>query len=236
MENFTDTDATGVGAYGAMSAAERAGEDSAETPAGDATSLASVVAAARGAETGERTVCGGTDTPAPADAAGAAGTAEAADAADAVGCTMGAAAEPADGNGAGAESHTGSAAGESDDADATGAPVDYAALAARDLGEIKRLAPALAGLSHLAELPNALRYAALRDAGLSVEEALHAACHAYLAPRAVDNRAHLRSAVPIGAAGTPSRMTAAEMREARELFGDLTEGEIERLYARCQTE
>ena len=230
MENFTDTDATGVGAYGTISAAERAGEDSAETPAGGATSLASVVAAARGAETGERTVCGGTDTPAPADAAGAA------DATDAVGCTMGAAAEPADGNGAGAESHTGSAAGESEDADATGAPVDYAALAARDLGEIKRLAPVLAGLSHLAELPNALRYAALRDAGLSVEEALHAACHAYLAPRAADNRAHLRSAVPIGAAGTPSRMTAAEMREARELFGDLTEGEIERLYARCQTE
>lgn len=233
MENFTDTDATGVGAYGAISAAERAGEDSAETPAGDATSLASVVAAARGAETGERTVCGGTDAPAPADAAGAAGTAEAA---DAVGCTMGTVTEPADGNGAGAESGTGSAAGESEDADATGAPVDYAALAARDLGEIKRLAPALAGLSHLAELPNALRYAALRDAGLSVEEALHAACHAYLAPRSADNRAHLRSAVPIGAAGTPSRMTATEMREARELFGDLTEGEIERLYARCQTE
>lgn len=227
MENFTDTDATGVGAYGTMSAAERATEDSAETPAGDATSLSSVVAAARGAETGERTVCGGTDAPAPADAAGVA---------DAAAFTMGAAAEPADGNGAGAESGTGSAAGESDDADATGAPVDYAALAARDLGEIKRLAPALAGLSHLAELPNALRYAALRDAGLSVEEALHAACHAYLAPRAADNRAHLRSAVPIGAAGTPSRMTAAEMREARELFGDLTEGEIERLYARCQTE
>lgn len=227
MENFTDTDATGVGAYGAMSAAERASEDSAETPAGDATSLSSVVAAARGAETGERTVCGGTDAPAPADAAGVA---------DAAAFTMGAAAEPADGNGAGAESGTGSAAGESEDADATGAPVDYAALAARDLGEIKRLAPALAGLSHLAELPNALRYAALRDAGLSVEEALHAACHAYLAPRAADNRAHLRSAVPIGAAGTPSRMTAAEMREARELFGDLTEGEIERLYARCQTE
>lgn len=228
MENFTDTDATGVGAYEAISAAERAGEDSAETPAGDATSLASVVAAARGAETGERTVGGGTDAPAPADAAGVA---------DAAAFTMGAAAEPADGKEAGAESHTGSAAGGSEDAaDATGAPVDYAALAARDLGEIKRLAPALAGLSHLAELPNALRYATLRDAGLSVEEALHAACHAYLAPRAADNRAHLRSAVPIGAAGTPSRMTAAEMREARELFGDLTEGEIERLYARCQTE
>ena len=111
---------------------------------------------------------------------------------------------------------------------------DYAALAADDLRRIKCMAPSLAGLTHLAELPNALRYAALRDAGLSVEEALYAACHAFVTPQAADNRAHLRSAVPIGAAGTPSRMTAAEMREARELFGDLTEGEIERLYARCQ--
>lgn len=227
MENFTDTDVTGVGAYGAISAAAGAAGAPAETPAGGATSLASVVAAARGANTGEGVSVAGADVPAPADPTGVA---------DAAAFTMGAAAEPADGNGAGAESHTGGAAGESDDADATGAPVDYAALAAGDLSEIKRLAPALAGLSHLAELPNALRYAALRDAGLSVEEALHAACHAYLAPRAADNRAHLRSAVPIGAAGTPSRMTAAEMREARELFGDLTEGEIERLYARCQTE
>ncbi len=224
MENFTDTDATSVGAYGAMSTAAPTAENSSEIPTGGAASLASVVAAARGAETGEKTVGGGMDVPAPADAA------------DAVGPPAGIAADPADENGAGAERGTGSAAGESEDADTPETTVDYAALAARDLGEIKRLAPALAGLSHLAELPNALRYAALRDAGLSVEEALHAACHAYLAPRAADNRAHLRSAVPIGAAGTPSRMTAAEMREARELFGDLTEGEIERLYARCQTE
>ncbi len=121
----------------------------------------------------------------------------------------------------------------SENADGDGV-TDYAALAADDLRRIKCMAPSLAGLTHLAELPNAMRYAALRDAGLSVEEALYAACHAFVTPQAADNRAHLRSAVPIGAAGTPSRMTAAEMREARELFGDLTEGEIERLYARCQ--
>lgn len=222
MENFTDTDALTVGASGAGSAAE----DTA-APAGGASSLTSVVAAARGADTGERILSGGTDVPAPDDAASAA---------EAVVPPAGSAAGTAEGNCTGAGSDTGAHAKDSEGADAPAAPVDYAALAARDLGEIKRLAPALAGLSHLAELPNALRYAALRDAGLSVEEALHAACHAYLAPRAADNRAHLRSAVPIGAAGTPSRMTAAEMREARELFGDLTEGEIERLYARCQTE
>ena len=121
----------------------------------------------------------------------------------------------------------------SENADGDGV-TDYAALAADDLRRIKCMAPSLAGLTHLAELPNALRYAALRDAGLSVEEALYAACHAFVTPQAADNRAHLRSAVPVGAAGTPSRMTAAEMREARELFGDLTEGGIGRLYTRCQ--
>ena len=121
----------------------------------------------------------------------------------------------------------------SENADGDGV-TDYAALAADDLRRIKCMAPSLAGLTHLAELPNALRYAALRDAGLSVEEAPYAACPPSVPPQAAATAALLRPAVPIGAAGTPSRMTAAEMREARELFGDLTEGEIERLYTRCQ--
>lgn len=113
---------------------------------------------------------------------------------------------------------------------------DYAALAESDLAEIRRLAPTFGRLGHLAEMPNALRYATLRDAGLTVEEALHAACHAYLMQPPADNRAHLRSAVPIGAAGSPARMTATELRDARELFGDLTDAELERLYAKCQSQ
>lgn len=116
------------------------------------------------------------------------------------------------------------------------AETDYAALAESDLAEIRRLAPAFGRVGHLAEMPNALRYAALRDAGLTVEEALHAACHAYLMQPPADNRAHLRSAVPIGAAGSPARMTATELRDARELFGDLTDAELERLYAKCQSQ
>ncbi|MGN1206849.1 MAG: hypothetical protein ACI4SP_00965 [Eubacteriales bacterium] len=112
---------------------------------------------------------------------------------------------------------------------------DYEALAAEDLAEIHRLVPALEGITHLAELPNAVRYAALRDAGLSVEEALWAACHAVVAGRApYDNRSHLRSSVPRGAAGNPAAMTASEMQAAKDLFGDLSEAEIERLYLRCR--
>ena len=107
--------------------------------------------------------------------------------------------------------------------------------AAEDLAEIHRLVPALEGVKHLAELPNAVRYAALRDAGLSVEEALWAACHAVVAGRApYDNRSHLRSSVPRGAAGNPAAMTASEMQAAKDLFGDLSEAEIERLYLRCR--
>ena len=112
---------------------------------------------------------------------------------------------------------------------------DYEALAAEDLAEIHRLVPALNGVKHLAELPNAVRYAALRDAGLSIEEALWAACHAVVAGRApYDNRSHLRSSVPRGAAGNPAAMTASEMQAAKDLFGDLSEAEIERLYLRCR--
>ena len=112
---------------------------------------------------------------------------------------------------------------------------DYEALAAEDLAEIHRLVPALEGVTHLAELPNAVRYAALRDTGLSVEEALWAACHAVVAGRApYDNRSHLRSSVPRGAAGNPAAMTASEMQAAKDLFGDLSEAEIERLYLRCR--
>ncbi len=208
MEQFTDT--------GAMSAAGGTADPQGMTPV----SLTALVAGQGAGRTDAADPREGEVTP-----DGAAGG---------VGDTARRAAPGAPGAEDTGETRDSDAAAEESAADA--APTDYAALAAEDLREIKRMAPSLAGLTHLAELPNALRYAALRDAGLSVEEALYAACHAFVTPRAADNRAHLRSAVPIGAAGTPSRMTAAEMREARELFGDLTEGEIERLYARCQPE
>ena len=84
-------------------------------------------------------------------------------------------------------------------------------------------------------LEQTARYAALRDAGLSVEEALWAACHRMVTRTApYDNRSHLRASAPLGAAGNPVAMSAGEMQAARDLFSDLTDDEIERLYARCR--
>ncbi len=115
--------------------------------------------------------------------------------------------------------------------------VDYEALAAEDLKELRRLVPSLSSLSHIGDLPGARRFAELREAGLTVEEAFWAACHTAVAERrpAYDTRSHLHSAVPRGASNNPAVMTASEMHAARELFSDLTESEIQKLYARCRS-
>lgn len=113
--------------------------------------------------------------------------------------------------------------------------VDYEALAAADLAQIRDMFPSMRSFEHLSEIPNAHRYAKLRDAGLTVEEAFWAACHASVARHVTyDNRSHLRSSVPRGASGNPTMMTASEMAAAKELFGDLTESEIQILYNKCR--
>lgn len=107
--------------------------------------------------------------------------------------------------------------------------VDYAALAAEDLSEIKKLDPAYAPATHLSELPFARRFAELRDLGLSVAEALAAA-----APRfeGRDSRAHLRALSPRGSRSTAGSLDRTQMKEAKLLFGGLSEAEINALYRR----
>ncbi len=115
--------------------------------------------------------------------------------------------------------------------------IDYDRLAEEDLAKIKKLVPALSGITHIGELPGANRYAELRDLGLGVEEAFWAACRGVVGTgRTVhyDNRSHLHSAVPRGVAGNPAVMSAAEMSAARDLFDDLSDAEIQKLYARCR--
>jgi hypothetical protein len=108
-------------------------------------------------------------------------------------------------------------------------PVDYARQAAEDLAEIKRLDPAYAPAAHLAELPFAKRFAQLRDLGLSVAEALAAARPRFAR---TDGRAHLTPLAPRGV-GTPGGTLDRErMKEARMLFGDLSDAEINALYRR----
>lgn len=112
-------------------------------------------------------------------------------------------------------------------------PVDYAAMAAADLAEIKRLDPTYAPASHLSELPFARRFAALRDMGLSVVEALAA-----VTPRfsPYDTRSHLRPSAPGGARNPEGCLSAEEMKAAKALFSDLSEKELHSLYRRVTAE
>jgi hypothetical protein len=106
---------------------------------------------------------------------------------------------------------------------------DYAALALSDMRELISLFPHLKGKKSVSELENPLRYAALRDLGLTPREA-------YLATAShtahYDNRSHLRSAVPIGAGAMGQSMSARELEEARELFSGLSDRDIQKLYKR----
>ena len=113
------------------------------------------------------------------------------------------------------------------DADGAESCSEFEALAAVDLAELKSEFPELRRLSHIAELENGSRYAALRELGLTPREA-------YLATsRGVpDGRAHLSPAMP-KPAGVPERaMSSRLFREARELFSDMSDGEIRALYKR----
>ncbi|MBR5818217.1 MAG: hypothetical protein IKY62_06180 [Clostridia bacterium] len=115
---------------------------------------------------------------------------------------------------------------ESDGIAAEKSSKDYSEIAAKDLSELKALFPELGEIRDLTEIKNPLRYAALRDLGLSAEEA-------YLATnaqrRAYDTRAHLTSTVPVGAASA-IEMPRSDYDMARELFGELSDTEIRKLY------
>ena len=103
---------------------------------------------------------------------------------------------------------------------------DYAALAASDLKELKGEFPELAGLEHISGLDNPLRYAALRDLGLSPREAYLATAKRQRA----DGRAHLSSAMPKSAGSPGGGMSPRQLAEAREIFSDMSDVEIRALY------
>ena len=108
--------------------------------------------------------------------------------------------------------------------------MDYAALAAEDLAELKAQFPMLKTLSSLASLPDPVRYAELRDMGLSPKEAYLAT--GGTARRKSDNRAHLLSAVPRASALASNLPSSEEMAEARRIFSNLSDAQIHRLYKR----
>ena len=108
--------------------------------------------------------------------------------------------------------------------------VDYAAIVESDVAALRAEFPELAGITNVTELNNPMRYAALRDLGLTPSEA-------YLATAvraARDTRAHLRSAHGRSAAPSESTMTHRELAMARDLFPGKNDQELHSLYKRVR--
>lgn len=107
---------------------------------------------------------------------------------------------------------------------------DYAALAEADLQQIRHLDARYAALTHLSQLPNAGRFAQLRDLGLTVAEALAAT---QTRPAVNEGKAHLR---PIAGRGMHAKggetLSLHQWEEARSLFSDLNDRQIAALYRR----
>lgn len=106
---------------------------------------------------------------------------------------------------------------------------DYESIARNDLEILKEEFSELSDAKSILELENPLRYAALRDLGLSPSEAYRAT--ASRRPRQ-DNRFHLESSVPRAATMPLGTMSEAELRAAREIFSDISDSEIRNLYKR----
>ena len=108
------------------------------------------------------------------------------------------------------------------------ASIDYESLIASDVAQLKNEFPELQGIKNVTELNNPLRYAALRDLGLSPAEAYLATARRHKS----DTRSHLKSAHGRNAARSASAMSYVELTVARDLFPGKNDAEIERLYKR----
>ena len=105
--------------------------------------------------------------------------------------------------------------------------IDYEALVEEDLRSLREEFPEMRDAESIISLKNPLRYAALRDLGLTPREA-------YLATegrrRAADSRSHLSSAIPRATAAPGCGMSRSELERARELFPGLGDKELMGLY------
>lgn len=108
---------------------------------------------------------------------------------------------------------------------------EFAAMAEEDLAQLRQIFPALRSLPHLGNLPNARRYGELREAGLTPEEALRATHPDLSGGGLVGEKSHLRSSAPRFAAARGG-IGAADLSAARDLFPDLSDREIDRLWRR----
>ena len=109
-----------------------------------------------------------------------------------------------------------------------GDAIDYDEIIKSDILELRSRFPELSGIEDITDLDNPIRYAELRDLGLSPREAYLATSERRQKP---DTRRHLSSAVPKRAA-MPAGLSQSELSEARELFSGLSDAELNRLARR----
>ena len=105
--------------------------------------------------------------------------------------------------------------------------VDYAAVVEEDIRTLREEFRELSTLTDICELDDPMRYAALRDLGLTPAEA-------YLATakrQKKDNRSHLVATRAVSKSPLGS-MSDAELMAAREIFDGVPDSEIRKLYKR----
>ena len=116
---------------------------------------------------------------------------------------------------------------EAEDTQDKAVGIDYNEVARRDIEALRSEFPELRELGSITELDNPMRYAALRDMGLEPREA-------YLATtkrvRKTDTRSHLTAAAPMSAHSPSNSIYGEELNDARALFSDMTDSEIQNLY------
>ncbi len=106
--------------------------------------------------------------------------------------------------------------------------IDYDEIIRNDVRELRTRFPELSGIEDITDLENPIRYAELRDLGLSPREAYLATSERRQRP---DTRRHLSSAVPKRAA-MPAGLSQSELSDMRELFSGLSDAELNRLARR----
>lgn len=111
--------------------------------------------------------------------------------------------------------------------------------AAADLAAVHAAFPETAVYKTVRDLPNVRRFGELMDMGLTPKEAYIAAnpdavrgsvAAAVKKSSLAETKEHLRSSVPRGAKDLAPRMSREQLIEYREMFPDLSDKEIARLY------
>ena len=113
------------------------------------------------------------------------------------------------------------------ESETAGVGVDYELLVREDTEALRREFPELRYLKDITDLDNPLRYAALRDLGLTPAEAYMATARR----SARDNRSHLYSAKTVSSS-QKGVMSEAELSAAREIFVGVSDADIRKLYKR----